>query len=69
MLYEVITIIPCTVKGLRKFTQLPPTPLEEAESIDMLRFIEHGYRVKLVETDFLTQAVDTPADLALVEIV
>jgi 3-deoxy-manno-octulosonate cytidylyltransferase (CMP-KDO synthetase) len=65
--YKQVCIIPFTVKGLRKFTQLPPTPLEEAESIDMLRFIEHGYRVKLVETDFLTQAVDTPADLALVE--
>jgi 3-deoxy-manno-octulosonate cytidylyltransferase (CMP-KDO synthetase) len=65
--YKQVCIIPFTVEGLRKFTQLPPTPLEEAESIDMLRFIEHGYKVKLVETYFSTHAVDTPADLQLVE--
>jgi 3-deoxy-manno-octulosonate cytidylyltransferase (CMP-KDO synthetase) len=65
--YKQVCIIPFTAEGLRRFKQLPPTPLEQAESIDMLRFIEHGYKVKLVETEFLTQAVDTPADLALVE--
>ena len=65
--YKQVCIIPFTAEGLRKFKQLPPTPLEEAESIDMLRFIEHGYKVKLVETSFSTHAVDTPDDLRLVE--
>jgi 3-deoxy-manno-octulosonate cytidylyltransferase (CMP-KDO synthetase) len=42
---------------------LPPTPLEQLESVDMLRLLEHGYRVKMVKTEFDTQAVDTEDDL------
>jgi 3-deoxy-manno-octulosonate cytidylyltransferase (CMP-KDO synthetase) len=41
--------------------------LEVAESIDMMRFIEHGHGVKMVETVFSTHAVDNPHDLELVE--
>ena len=65
--YKQVCIIPFTATGLQVFSQLSPTPLEEAESIDMLRFMEHGHRVKMVETSFSTHAVDTPADLELVE--
>jgi 3-deoxy-manno-octulosonate cytidylyltransferase (CMP-KDO synthetase) len=53
--------------GLRKFRTLQPGRLEKAESIDMLRFLEHGVPVHVVRTEFLTYAVDTPKDLALVE--
>jgi len=45
---------------------MSPTPLEMIESIDMLRILEHGGRVRLVETSTATHAVDTPADLAYV---
>ena len=62
-----VCIIPFTRAALATFAALSPTPLEKLESIDMLRFIEHGERVHMVETDFDSQAVDTPADLALVE--
>lgn len=65
--YKQVCIIPFTKQGLRLFNRLPATPLEEAESIDMLRFIEHGYRVKMVETDFVTYAVDTEEDRRHVE--
>jgi 3-deoxy-manno-octulosonate cytidylyltransferase (CMP-KDO synthetase) len=65
--FKQVCIIPFTRAGLKAFTELPPTPLEQAESIDMLRFIEHGYRVKMVETDFSTHAVDTAEDLELVK--
>ena len=65
--YKQVCIIPFTKDGLDLFTRLSPTPLEEVESIDMLRFIEHGYRVKMVETTLSTHAVDTAADLKLVE--
>ena len=41
---------------------LPPR-LEQLESVDMLRLLEHGYRVKMMRTKFNTQAVDTQADL------
>lgn len=65
--YKQVCIIPFTKEGLRLFTQLSPTPLEQAESIDMLRFIEHGYKIKMVETSLSTHAVDTEQDLKLVE--
>ena len=45
-----------------------PFTLEIAESIDMLRFIESGISVHMVETDFDTRAVDRPNDLAEVEL-
>ncbi len=38
-----------------------------AESIDMLRCLEHGYDVKMVESEYETHAVDTPEDLRIVE--
>jgi 3-deoxy-manno-octulosonate cytidylyltransferase (CMP-KDO synthetase) len=61
--YKQVCIIPFRRKTLLDFAGLPPTPLEKLESIDMLRLLEHGYRVKMVKTKFNTQAVDTPADL------
>jgi 3-deoxy-manno-octulosonate cytidylyltransferase (CMP-KDO synthetase) len=65
--FKQVCIIPFRIDFLREFTRLPPTPLERAESIDMLRIIEHGRRVHLVETTVETHAVDTPEDLRLVE--
>lgn len=65
--FKQVCVIPFRTDFLRKFASLPPTPLERAESIDMLRVIEHGGRVRLVETDIETHAIDTPEDLRLVE--
>jgi 3-deoxy-manno-octulosonate cytidylyltransferase (CMP-KDO synthetase) len=65
--FKQICIIPFTSTVLREFVQLDPTPLEVAESIDMMRFIEHGRKVKMIETSFTTHAVDTPDDLKIVE--
>jgi len=52
---------------LLEFSTLEPTPLEIAESIDMLRYLEHGLPVRLVETTVDTRAVDVPDDIRLVE--
>ena len=52
---------------LQRFAALPQGPLERMESIDMLRLLEHGIAVRVVSTDVPTHAVDTPADLALVD--
>lgn len=52
---------------LEEFSTLQPTPLEEAESIDMLRYLEHGREVRFVETGERTHAVDVPADIEVVE--
>jgi 3-deoxy-manno-octulosonate cytidylyltransferase (CMP-KDO synthetase) len=62
-----VCVIPFRREALREFARLPPTPLERAESIDMLRIIEHGGSVRIVETHADTHAVDTPEDLLLVE--
>ncbi|MGD2099818.1 MAG: 3-deoxy-manno-octulosonate cytidylyltransferase [Desulfobacterales bacterium] len=65
--FKQVCVIPFSAAALQEFSRLDPTPLEVAESIDMMRFIEHGHRVKMVETSFSTHAVDNPADLELVE--
>ena len=65
--FKQVCIIPFTAASLHEFIRLPPTALEVAESIDMLRFIEHGRRVKMVHTVYVTHAVDTPEDLKRVE--
>jgi 3-deoxy-manno-octulosonate cytidylyltransferase (CMP-KDO synthetase) len=64
--YKQVCIIPFRTATLLQYARLSPTPLEQLESIDMLRLLEHGYRVKMVPTEFNTQAVDTEADLARV---
>jgi 3-deoxy-manno-octulosonate cytidylyltransferase (CMP-KDO synthetase) len=52
---------------LATFAGLKPTPLEQAESVDMLRAIEHGYRVKMVVSGYESFGVDTLADLRVAE--
>jgi len=52
---------------LEKFASWPQTPLERAESVDMLRILENDYRIQAVVTPYLTPGVDVPADVALVE--
>ena len=52
---------------LLTFAALPPTPLEAAESIDMLRAIEHGYKVRMVISPHESFGVDTPDDLRTAE--
>lgn len=54
-------------QALQKFTELTPTPLEVNESVDMLRFLEHGIKIRMQRTIYLTHAVDIPSDIAEVE--
>ena len=48
---------------LLSFAALSQTPLERAESLEQLRVIEHGYRIRAIETRFESVEVDTPEDL------
>ncbi len=66
-MYKQVCIIPFRRDFLLKFNQLDPTPLEKIESIDMLRVLENGYKVKMSLSEFDTYSVDTPADLKKVE--
>jgi len=65
--YKQVCVIGFTRQCLQEFSQLAATPLERAESIDMLRLLEHGRNVRVVETLVATHSVDTRADLQLVE--
>lgn len=49
---------------LLRLASLPPTPLESAELLEQLRALEHGIRIKAVETRYDSIGVDTPEDLA-----
>jgi 3-deoxy-manno-octulosonate cytidylyltransferase (CMP-KDO synthetase) len=48
---------------LLRLAALPPTVLEQTEALEQLRALEHGIRVKVVETLFDSIGVDTPQDL------
>jgi 3-deoxy-manno-octulosonate cytidylyltransferase (CMP-KDO synthetase) len=60
-------VIPFEREFLFKFTSMEETELEQIESIDMLRLLENGYKVRLVENDRETYPVDTPEDHEKVE--
>ena len=49
---------------LAQITSLPQSPLELAESLEQLRWLENGYKVKVGITDIETIGIDTPEDLA-----
>lgn len=66
-MFKQVCVIPFRRDFLLKFNELEPTPLEIAESVDMLRVLEHGYQVKLIQTAHETYSVDTPEDLREVE--
>ena len=52
---------------LREVTQLPQGMLEKAESLEQLRWLENGYRIRVGLTDTETVGIDTPADLERAE--
>ena len=52
---------------LAEITQLPQSPLELAESLEQLRWLQNGYRIKVGLTDVETVGIDTPDDLARAE--
>lgn len=52
---------------LREITRLPQSPLELAESLEQLRWLQQGYRIKVGLTHVETIGIDTPADLERAE--
>ena len=62
-----VCIIPFRREFLIKFNGLEQTPLEIVESVDMLRLLEHGFKVKMIQTELETYSVDTVDDLKHVE--
>lgn len=52
-------------ESLLKFTTLKPTDLEQIEKLEQLRFLENGFKMKIVVTEYDSLSVDTPRDLEL----
>jgi 3-deoxy-manno-octulosonate cytidylyltransferase (CMP-KDO synthetase) len=48
---------------LKKITQLPPSSLEQAESLEQLRWLENGLKIKCVVTQHDSHCIDTPEDI------
>ena len=65
--YKQIPVIPFKRDFLITFNELSQMPLEIIESVDMLRLLENGYRVKMILSKFDTYGVDTPQDLKRAE--
>lgn len=54
-------------EALARFSTLPPSPLEIAERLEQLRFLENGIDIRVIESPSDTWSVDTAEDLARVE--
>ncbi|MCH5177668.1 MAG: 3-deoxy-manno-octulosonate cytidylyltransferase [Prevotellaceae bacterium] len=65
--YKHIGLYAYRAKVLAEITQLPPSALELAESLEQLRWLQNGYRIKVGYTDIETIGIDTPADLQRAE--
>lgn len=61
--YKHIGVYAFRKKALLDFAKLPMKPLETAEKIECLRYLEYGMRIKMVETDFVGVGIDVPEDL------
>ncbi len=61
--YKHIGMYAYRVDVLKEITQLPQSLLEKAESLEQLRWIENGYRIRVGYTDVETIGIDTPEDM------
>ena len=61
--YEHIGVYAFRKQALLNFTSWPMTPLEAAEKIECLRYLEHGVPLKMVVTGYMGVEIDTPEDL------
>lgn len=66
-MYQQTGIIAFAKSHLDRFSDLPQTPLEKIESVDMLRYLEHGDTIMAVKTEIETIGVDTERDRARAE--
>ena len=64
--FKQVCIYVFTKNSLKQFSELPQGPIENAEDIEILRFIENRMLVRMVKVDDVPIAVDTPSDLELV---
>ena len=61
--YEHIGVYAFRKQALLNFTQWPVSPLEAAEKIECLRYLEHGVSIRMVLTQYMGVEIDTPEDI------
>jgi 3-deoxy-manno-octulosonate cytidylyltransferase (CMP-KDO synthetase) len=65
--YQHIGLYAYRTNVLKIMNKLKNRMLEEAEKLEQLRFVENGYKIKVVKTKFRTFSVDIPSDIKIVE--
>jgi 3-deoxy-manno-octulosonate cytidylyltransferase (CMP-KDO synthetase) len=65
--YKHIGLYGCRRDALLEFPTLPPGELERIEQLEQLRWLENGFRIHVVETEYDAVSVDAPADVERVE--
>ena len=63
--YEHIGVYAFQKQALLNFTNWPMSPLEAAEKIECLRYLENGVSIKMIITEYMGVEIDTPADLII----
>lgn len=61
--YEHIGVYAFRKQALLNFTQWPMTPLEAAEKVECLRYLEYGVPLRMIVVDYMGVEIDTPEDL------
>jgi len=61
--YEHIGVYAFRKKALLDFTSWPMTPLEAAEKVECLRYLENGIPMRMIVVDYMGVEIDTPEDL------
>ncbi|MCX6319099.1 MAG: 3-deoxy-manno-octulosonate cytidylyltransferase [Bacteroidetes bacterium] len=65
--YEHIGVYAFRKEALLRFTQWPVSPLEAAEKIECLRYLENGIPLRMIVVDYMGVEIDTPEDLERAE--
>lgn len=66
--FKQVCIMPFRWHFMKKFNhELQPTPLELQESIEMIRAIQHGYKVRMVHSPYISKSLDSEIDRQIVE--
>lgn len=66
-MFKQVPIIPFRRDFLIEYNNMDQTPLEIIESVDMMRIVENGLKIRMIQTEYSTHAVDTERDLRRVE--
>jgi 3-deoxy-manno-octulosonate cytidylyltransferase (CMP-KDO synthetase) len=65
--WKQVCIMPFKWHFMKTFNNLEPTPLEKQESIEMIRALQHGFKVRMVSSPYISKSVDTEEDRKIVE--